>query len=94
MFESDADRLALIEGLGGVAVVSPRGQFKGILDRPYQPVGDIPVESFDVMLTARTSDVTRLGVDHGVALTIGDEVFIVRSVRPDGLGMSELGLEA
>lgn len=95
MFESDADRLAMLQGLGGESVRAPRNTFTGILERPHVAVGDgVPVDDFGPTLTARSCDVTRSGATVGAELTIGEESFIVRSVRPDGTGMTELLLEA
>lgn len=99
MFETDADRLAFIRGLGGVAVFSAAGMFEGILEADH--AGTLDVDSQSPRLTARSSDVARLGITHGLALSIGAATYVVRGIQPDGIvgddgrpaGMTTLVLE-
>lgn len=91
--ESDADRLAMLRSLGGISVEGPRCQFIGVLDLVPIGVGEVPVNTVAPMLTARTSDLARAGVTVGAQLTANEEQYIVRSLRKDGLGMTELDLE-
>lgn len=91
--ESDADRLAMIQSLGGISIEGPRCQFMGVLDLAHVGVGEIPVDTVAPMVTARTSDLARAGVTVGALLTAGEDQYIVRSLRKDGLGMTELDLE-
>jgi hypothetical protein len=91
--ETDADRLAMISGLGGVRVFAARGEFLGLLEMAHVGVGEVAVDSEAPMLSARSSDLARAGVTVGTTLTISGETYIVRSIRKDGLGMAELMLE-
>lgn len=92
MFESDADRLAMLRGLGGVSVDGPRGQFVGLYENEFVQV-DALVDSSSPRLTARTMDVASAGVSIGSLLRVGPDVFAVRSVQPDGTGMTAILLE-
>jgi hypothetical protein len=77
----------------GVPVVRPnRASFTAIFDRQYAGVGDIPVESYSPALTCITSDVAE--VARGEVLTVEGADFTVRSIQPDGAGVSVLILEA
>lgn len=62
----------------------------GILDNDYEPVqfGNQTVESNVPVLTVRSSDVS--GVSHGSEVVVGSASFVVREVRNDGEGMTEL----
>jgi hypothetical protein len=93
--DTDADRLALLEGLGGVQVLCGNGSLTAIFDRQYvgEGVGDLDVESRTPALTCRTSDVDLLKVRKGQALTLDAGTFKVRRHEPDGTGMSVLVLE-
>lgn len=99
MMETDADRLAMIRGLGGVAVFTQAGSFEGILEADHAAALDVDSEA--PRLTARSSDVDRLGIGHGLALSIGAATYVVRGVQPDGIvdrdgrpaGMTTLILE-
>lgn len=83
MFETDADRLAMIRGLGGVVVSAPGGTFEALLEADYAAVLDVDSEA--PRLTARSSDIERLGITRGLSLVIGTAVYIVRSPQPDGI---------
>jgi hypothetical protein len=99
MFETDADRLAMIRGLGGVVVSTPAGSFEAILDADHAAALDVDSEA--PRLTARSVDVARLGITRGMALNVGAAVYVVRSPQPDGIvdaggkpaGMTTLILE-
>ena len=93
MFESDSDRLALIRALGGMPCQAPRGDLQGIFDADYVGVGDVPVDSSGPRLTVRSSDATRLGIGVGVSVLVAGTPYVVRSVQPDGLGMTGLILD-
>ena len=92
-FETDSDRLAMIRGLGGVSMISPRGPLEGLFESDYVGVGDVAVDSSSPRLTARSSDISSLAISSGVALQHGQDVYFVRSVQPDGSGMTTLVLE-
>lgn len=95
MFESDADRAAMIDALGGVGVSTAVGTFDGLFEEDYVGVGDgAPVESYGPRLIARTADVRRCKVANGTALTIEATPYIVRSVQDDRTGMTVMVLEA
>lgn len=93
MIESDADRLAILSGLGGGPVNAPRGTFTGLLESEFVQVGEIPVDSTSPQLSARTSDVRAAGVSVGIALVIEGEQYIVRSMQNDRTGMTLMLLE-
>lgn len=89
MFESDADRLALIKGLGGLLVRHDGGEFWAIFDRDYATAES--VETRVTALTARTSDVQSMSKDTTVY--VGDEMFRIKRHEPDALGMTALILK-
>lgn len=86
MFESDADRLASIKGLGGQLVSHESGSFWAIFDRAFLLSTDGAVETRRPVLEARTIDVADLPKD--TALAIGDEVYQIVRHEPDGTGMT------
>lgn len=94
--DTDADRLALLEGLGAVLVQSSSGKFKAVFDRQYigDAVGGLDVESRSPALTCRTSDVEALQLRKGQSVTVDGDVFRVRRHEPDGTGMSVVVLES
>jgi hypothetical protein len=93
MFESDAERLAMLRALGGVMIQGPIGQFTGIVDQSYVAVGDVPVSSSSPQIIARTCDLPVAGVAVGSVLAANGETYLVRALRPDGSGMTDLELE-
>lgn len=97
MLENDADRLASIKGLGGQLVRSAMGDFWAIFDAPgsISNFDDTHVDSTAPTLTARTCDVSRLGVNpRGVTVTTDDGDFIVREhQRGSAPGWSVLVLD-
>lgn len=95
IYESVADRRAILHGLGGVPVRGPLGDCTGILTLDYVAIGDpAPVDSLLPSLTADTDDLARCGVVSGVGIRVGADTYVVRSVQPDGTGMTVLILEA
>lgn len=86
MFETDADRLASIKGLGGQLVRHSEGQFWGIFDREFSLSPDGSVESRQPVITARSSDVKDLPKD--TVLTVDEEDFRIKRPEPDGSGMT------
>ena len=94
MFESDADREALLRGLGGSSVTGPGGRFTGVLEREYAGIGDEAlVDSSAPRLIVRTEAARCARVERGTAVTIEGETYIVRSLQPDGTGMTTCILE-
>lgn len=92
MFESDADRLAMIKSLGGVLVSHPAGTFFGIFEAAYQSIqsSNLDVESLGPAIQARTSDVSALTKD--TVLTVPSGTWRLKSQDPDGTGMTVLHL--
>lgn len=93
--DTDADRLALIEGLGGVLVQTSSGEFQAVFDRQYlgDNVGEVDIESRTPALTCRTSDIDRVGLRKGQLVTVPEGDFKMRRHEPDGTGMSVVILE-
>lgn len=91
MFESDADRLAMIRALGGVVFSSPGGGLEAILNEGFVEASVGPgVEGTEPYLDCRTSDVERLRLGKGVLLRLGERVLKVVRHEPDGTGMSRV----
>jgi hypothetical protein len=92
MFENEADRLAIIQSLGGQLLRIDGGTFWAIFDHEYIDVGsDEPrIESTQPVLTCRTSDVGRLLINKDTLLEIEAGDYQVRRHEPDGTGMSRL----
>lgn len=92
MFESDADRLALIKALGGQLVRHPAGEFWAIFEREYYEAafGDGPGvgTSQPALTSARTIDVKALTRDTPLRIDGESETFFVKKHQPDGTGMS------
>lgn len=89
--DSDADRLALIKGLGGQLVRHDAGEFWAVFDREYVLILD-GVESRSTALSAaRTSDIDALPKD--TLLTIDGEDWQIKRHEPDGTGMSVVMLK-
>jgi hypothetical protein len=89
--ETESDRLASIQALGGQLVSAEAGPFWAIFDREYQ-------ESLDTstrvpVLTARTSDAEQFIPRKGAAVTVAGKVYRVREHQPDGTGMTLVYLE-
>ena len=66
----------------------------GLYDSDYVAVGDVPVDSYGPAFTVKASDVTAQEIAIGSTVTIEAASFIVRSVQPDGTGITVLRLEA
>lgn len=87
--ESDADRLAMIKSLGGQLIRHIGGEFWAIFDNDFIVSGD--VESRVPALTARTIDAVSMTRESVVEL--GSASYRVKSVQPDGTGMTILILK-
>lgn len=77
----------------GVTCTLATGQtFTGILDRDYQQadLGNAGIESKIANLQCSASNVPNIAEGH--ILQIGDELFSVKDVEPDGTGMVLLTL--
>lgn len=85
MFETDADRLAMIKSLGGQLIRHNEGEFWAIFDREFVLLVE-GVESRQPVLTARTSDVAALPKE--VVLDVCSAEYRIKRHEPDGTGMS------
>lgn len=88
--ETDADRLAMIQSLGGQLISHAQGSFWAIFDREFSLVVDA-VETRQPVLTARTIDVADLNKD--VVLAVGGETYRIKRPEPDGTGITQLILK-
>lgn len=91
-YESASDRLSLLQNLGEQVSVGGSPVY-GILENQFVPIdfGGQEIESNYPVLTIRTSDAS--GVSHGTAVVANGVNYTVRSIQPDGTGMTELVLE-
>ena len=79
----------------GVQVIpTSGGAFLGVFDDDHIAVGDVPVDSSAPSLMCMSSDVTAAGITAGAELQIDGAAYVVRSVQPDGTGVTMLRLEA
>jgi hypothetical protein len=92
-FETDSDRLALLVALGAVSVSAPGGTFTGLVDREYVSVGELGIEDISTRITARSSDLERVRLADGDSITAAGLAYIVRAIKPDGVGMSFIDLQ-
>lgn len=90
MLESDADRLASIKALGGVAASTAGGSLWGIFDRTYQAaqMTGIDIEDRAPVFECRSADVDRMAIVKDVTLTICGVDYRVKRLEPDGTGMT------
>jgi hypothetical protein len=92
MLETDADRLQLLQALGGQTVAGPSGEATAIFDPDYVLAGS--VDETAITLSLCTSDAERIGLNRkGADVTVGNETYRVRTPQPDGVGMTLLILE-
>lgn len=88
--ESEADRLASIQALGGQLVSTDAGPFWAIFDSDY--VDAVDTETRGPVLTARTSDAEQYAKAKDTQITIAGTVYRVRKHEPDGTGMTMIWL--
>lgn len=88
--ETDADRLAMIQSLGGQLISHAQGSFWAIFDREFALIVDA-VETRQPVLTARTIDVQSLPKD--TVLNISGEPYRIKRPEPDGTGMTTVILK-
>lgn len=92
--ESDADRLAMLQALGGTQVQAQGATFTALFDAAYQAaLSDPAIEGVHPALTCRTADVERLALTKGLPLTVGGVAYRILRHEPDGTGMSLLVLK-
>jgi hypothetical protein len=92
MFETDADRLAMIKSLGGLAVPVRGNNLWGIFDNGNVDVLSM-VESSGPSFNCRTSDVELLAIAKDDEVDIKGEQFRVKKMDPDGTGMTLIHLK-
>lgn len=96
--ETESDRLAAIQALGGQLVTTDTGSFWAIFDNNHVTVqSDTGHQQDDSapQLTMRTSDAERAGLQKGTILKLlkSGALFVVRDAQPDGTGMSTIILD-
>jgi hypothetical protein len=90
---SDSTLRAMLRAVGAEEWQTDRGPLLCIFERTYQGIGDIPVESGSPQLMAVSADVVTCGLSVGCLVIRESETYVVRSVQPDGTGMTVLLLE-
>ena len=85
---------ALLTDFGVVATLASGRSVSGIFDSDYIGVGDIAVESSGPAFTLSSADATAHEIAIGTAIQVGSADYVVRSVQPDGTGITLLRLEA
>jgi hypothetical protein len=98
MIETEADRLGLVQGLGGEEFeTTTGGRFWAILlAEPLDlAAGDFHVSSRSLFLRMRTSDVEAQAIVKGklVRRLADDSEHTVRTLSRDGSGMSLIGID-
>jgi len=88
-FETDADRLAVIQECGGQLVTVATASVWGIFENAYAE--DLGIAGTRPELTCRTTDVSTAAA--GTAVVANELSYLVRGIQPDGTGMTVLILE-
>lgn len=88
-FETDADRLAVIQCCDGQLVTVATASVWGIFENAYAE--DLNIAGTRPQLRCRTTDVSTAIV--GTAVVVNELSYLVRGVQPDGTGMTVLILE-
>jgi hypothetical protein len=93
VFESEADRLALIKAVGGEKFSTGYTEdLWGIFDHEFSesPTGQLIVETRKPMITCRTSDVALHGLikDSAIERIKDGAKYFARRFEPDGTGMT------
>lgn len=88
------DIQALLADFGVYAELADGRQVLGLFDNEFVGVGEVPVESSGPAFTLKSADVTAYQIAAGEELTIAAADYVVRSIEPDGHGISVLRLEA
>lgn len=92
--ETDDDRLAMFEDWGVAATLASGASITGIFDDKYLGLdaNGMLVEADSPILFCRSLDVSAQSITHGTVLTINGTAYTVRTVKPDGSGMSQVVL--
>lgn len=90
--ETEADRLAFFnaDDFGAVFIVGANS-VAGVLDDQY--LDQLDTTGTTPVFTCRSSDVNAAGIARGTSGTINGVTYVVRNIKPDGTGMSDLILE-
>lgn len=93
MLETDADRLEIIRALGGISARVDGKTISAIFENEYEAaqLADGVVQASTPNLRARTSDIP--SVTTRSIVEMGEQVYAVLTVEPDGTGMTLLRLE-
>lgn len=98
-FETDADRLALLEELGDDVVYTPDGgspvTIKAYIDLTAEvfEIGTGIVIGIEPMGEARTSDLTGTLTDEADTVLFDGTTYTIKEPLPDGTGMTKFRLE-
>ena len=87
---------ASIDEFGIDAIYTPEGgpaqSLRGILDYEYyQTEGEVGIQARQALFTIQTTDAP--AIKTGEIIDANSKTFIIRQVRPDGVGVTELDLE-
>lgn len=85
------DLATMLRDFGTSVTLPSAAVITGIFDADYVAVGDMAVESSGPALTCRSADVS--GLSLGQSVTISAQAYTVRSIQPDGTGVTVLRLE-
>jgi hypothetical protein len=85
-----------IDTFGVDASYTPEGQdpvtLRGVMDYEYfQTEGEVGIQARQAFFTFETSDAP--SIKTGETIAASGKTFIIRQVRPDGVGVTELDLE-
>lgn len=90
--ESEADRRAMLIGLGGKCYPTAAGSLLAIFDNEFLDAGG--TETRMPVFTCTTEDAAQVTADRkGTAVTVDGRVYKIRRHEPDGTGMSRIPLE-
>jgi len=91
--ETEADRRASLEALGGQCYPTAAGPLLAIFDSEFLETADS--ETRVPVLMCTTADVSKLSMTaKGAQVTVAGKAYRVRRHEPDGTGMSVLVLES
>lgn len=91
MLQSDAELLRLIADSGGIPVVTERGDFVAIFDNEFvESAGGVGIEGQQPVLTCRSSDIERVGLNKSAIVTVIAQPYRVQRIEPDGDGISRV----
>ena len=89
MIETEEDRLAILQVLGEDCTVGT-STIRALFENDYARVAGV-YESSNPILSCRSIDI--VNVTRGTSVLAGGQTYRVRSIEPDGTGMTVLQLE-